>query len=291
MGRGAVIKSACVAVACLAIQAYSTGAYAQLPLTTEEAGSNAATGSANRVPCSEKTKVIHDFVPQFALNDFAGITQDVEALSYSRSQCLENGRDRWFIEVSAAHVHEKLFSANQLLAGIGISLHPIRKRPNLLLTPVARIGREDPSIGPAATVLDGALTVSDAITLTDRIRSLPARDVNVATLLFEWAARAEYTTRIVGGSGPLAGRDTSAATFYGSVGLDGAAGSSPWRWKSTLAYQTLPGPTDGFAALSLSARRMNADYSNYKFNLGVSGRLGDRGYRGVILFMNVRFHD
>lgn len=275
---------------CSAGWSYSTSVSAQIPLISDETNRSGAAGSANRVPCSEKTKVIHDFSPQFALNDFDGVTQTVVALSYSRSQCFKNGRDRWFIEASAAHVDEKLFSANQMLASIGVSLHPFRTRPNLLVTPVARIGREDPSIGPAATVLDGSLTISDAVILGDQVRSRPARDVHVATLLFEWAGRAEYTARLVGGSPGGAARDTSAVTFYGSVGLDGVVGRSPWRWKSTLAYQTLPGPMDGFAALTLSARRMNADYSNYKFNLGASGRLGDRGYRGIILFLNVRFH-
>jgi hypothetical protein len=244
--------------------------------------------STNTTNCVEGTRSIQDVTPQLAFNDFDGHGQIVGAVVYSFSHCLGETRNRWFVQASAAHVDEAGFRANAALVGLGLELHPFADRANLALLPVVRIGREDFHPSGGSTVYDAAVTVSDVVPLTYQTRQIGDRKVRIAATQFEWAARTEYTNRDFSGPG-LVDPHNEAVTFFGSVGFDGAVGRSNWRWKGALAYQTLPGPRQGFASLGLSFRPVNAAYTSYDWNFSISAQAGDGRFRGVLIGITRRF--
>lgn len=235
------------------------------------------------------TRSIHELSPQIAFNDFDGRGQTVAALSYGYSRCTGNGLNRWFAQASVAHVDEPGFSANAILIGAGLELHPLRNAPNFVISPVVRLGREDFRPGGGNMIYNAAVTISDVMPLRFQERTIDGTSVRIAATQFEWAARAEYTNRSPFGT-PLALPDNDALTFFGSAGVDTAIGHSDWRSKFSLSYQTVAGgPVDGFASLGLSFRHVNPSYTNYDWNFAISGQLGDSGFRGVVLTVSRRF--
>lgn len=240
--------------------------------------------------CLPGARSIHDIIPQVAFNDFDGHGQTVAALGYSFSRCIGESPNRWFAQASLAHVDEAGFRADAALFGLGLELHPFRNARQFALSPVVRIGREDFSPGGGNTIYNAALTISDVMPLKLQRRRIQGRDVWISAVQFEWAARAEYTSRSPTGSSLVGGSGSDALTFFGSVGLDYALGRSNWRSKASLAYQVLDGgPVDGFVSLGLSVRPVNPSYTSYAWNFGVSGQLGDSGFRGLLLTLSRHF--
>lgn len=241
--------------------------------------------------CLPGARSIHEVTPQLALNDFDGQGQTVAALSYSFSQCIGSGRNRWFAEASVAHVREDVFRAEAALVGLGLELRPFRNAPLLVLIPVVRVGRDDYRTGGGATVYNGALTIASSVPLRLQTRNIGGRDISIASSQFEWAARAEYTNRDLSRSLSVTPQDTDAVTFFGSIALDQAIGRSNWRWKAALSYQTIGGngPVDGIASLGLSARIVNPAYTNYTWNFAIRGQLGDSGFSALLFAVSMRF--
>ena len=291
MTRSILRKPVLLTIFPAAVSLGANHAYAQSSSNESASQTDTRVLATTSNECLPGARSIHELTPQLALNDFDGQGQTVAALSYSFSQCMGTGRNRWFIEASAAHVREDVFRADAALVGVGLELRPLRRDPHFVLIPVVRLGRDEYRTGGGATVFNGALTAASSVPLQLQTRRIEGRDISIASSQFEWAVRAEYTSRDLSRSLSAVSRDTDAFTFFGSIALDQAIGQSNWRWKAALSYQTIggDGPVDGIASLGLSARIVNTAYTNYSWNFAIRGQLGDSGFRALIFAVSMRF--